>query len=1733
MNAGGGIDTLRFDLPTDQTIGAGFQLPMTIEQLSLGIKNNATITLDPGFQIGNTLHTADGSFGTLINKADLTATGSAIVADIFAGVTVDNRANVTANLTSWTDAAVEINAYGSLVNSGTIDGRGGLGVTLDLGKFTNSGTITADQTAVKLFNPDGSNSGTILSRNGVGLEATGNAGIVFNNSGRIEGAVSGVISSIVIDNSGTIVGGYTGVELNPYGGLYNRAGGIIAGPNLAVGSGIYNFTFNAQLYNAGIINGDVNLGNFPSYYGSNNIVVLLPGGVINGNLHLGSGNDTLVTDMVNLGTGALAGITGSVTGGGSETLRYRVSQNSSANYVAPAGFAAVGYDLYNGAKLSLDLSENSPGPLWLAGKGSVDLTGALTINNEPLISTRSVLGEPGSTIPPTALVLTNNGHLTLTRTNASYGATGAVQLGVDDVFINNGTISTLNGGGAYPFSAISGGTVTNAGTIELDAGVAVADPVSFRNSGTIRQLSAAAAVTGISGFYLQDVTNSGRIEVDDVAVSFGYGANFATLDNSGTIISAANDAVSATSYSPITIANRSGGVISASAGHYAVNARGGTLVNAGTMNGDVLLDSYINRGIYVADGGTLNGDLVFGSADDIFLTQSGITGVNGTIDAGAGTDLFGRVYRTDATVEIGASLPITFEGELVESVGADTKVTLADSGLPMSNNLWLAGDGKVINKAAIGGRVTAFDDASVALDGVGVLASFTNDGDLGGGFGGAVKGFVNNGAIGSATLVNYPVYLSVPDDLSFSNYGTITAGSAGYLAASLSSDGARDFYVQNSGAIIGGLFANAFLAGSQSPASATISNTGDLSTASTSGGANALHVYAYAESGSASLVVSNSGSIKADRDGGAAVVLDVSVGSSGFPFGNFSSGDLSSVKFINSGSINSTGDGIQQNWNPPYYYNYNLPSAAISARGDFSGAVNIVNQVGGTINSSGEYSVAVATGGPALSLDNAGAISGGPGTTITTSLFGGAVIISNYLPGAIQGGARDDTVRNSGTIIGSIDLGDGNDSIKNLGALSGDVFLSGGDDRFVEGLGATFDGKADGGDGSDTLLFDVTGGGTLTASLYNQFVSFENFGLTGQGSISVQGVLPVQTLLLDDATFELDQGSTLQTLGPVAITGTGGDDHVINRGTIIGDVMLGGGNDAFDVQPGSAVSGSVNGGAGSDKLRLYFGETSTSPTVINFLPYSSFERFALGGGFGALDSTVGFDSIDVEGGRLVGLAGSTINAPQGINVASGATFGSTGTVNANVIVGGILSPGASPGTMTINGDVVLSSGSATFFEMTPTVSDALVFNGSLSIATNATLNITGNRPLTPGASYDLITASDGISGSFTNIAQAAGVLGFVRQSTEAIQLLGQFQLKPGSNTQVELTVDYINRLLREGAAGGGLLAAMPRLIDTAGFADPAIFARLNAEPYAGASQIGVENGLALSNALRTAWLPLGREHVGVFGFGQGFGAWRRLPGNPVRGTSAANVRSSGMFGGLGFGGDKLALGAFIGRIDARQNVSALGASTKSNGTVAGIVAKADLSHINLNLSVSWDGSSSDTTRSVLGGSSTSSHYRLRSWVLDGTISYDAAISGNVSLQPEIGFTHIASRRGHAAETGAGAFDLDVARYSSKADFISGQIKLKSAASASFRPSIAAGARRQLRGMGSRASASFIGSGSDLMTITGAARNSTLVLASGGVEIDISRSLTAFVNGRTEFGADSNGEAIGAGFRIGF
>jgi fibronectin-binding autotransporter adhesin len=195
----------------------------------------------------------------------------------------------------------------------------------------------------------------------------------------------------------------------------------------------------------------------------------------------------------------------------------------------------------------------------------------------------------------------------------------------------------------------------NSGTIMLDGAIASSNIGKFTNAGSIVQSTGGAASQGLNAY---QIDNSGTISVDGVAATSGYYFGQGTISNSGLIESRQDVGILA---SGGTINNVQGGTIT---GKTIAIQGSGTVINAGTINGDVQLGTtyfYGGQGKYVADGGILNGNLTLGSGNDIVLALIGATGISGNVDAGAGNDIFGRFYRADSTAQIGGALPATFE----------------------------------------------------------------------------------------------------------------------------------------------------------------------------------------------------------------------------------------------------------------------------------------------------------------------------------------------------------------------------------------------------------------------------------------------------------------------------------------------------------------------------------------------------------------------------------------------------------------------------------------------------------------------------------------------------------------------------------------------------------------------------------------------------------------------------------------------------------------------------------------------------------------------------------------------------------------------------------------------------------------------------------------------------------------------------------------------------------------
>ncbi|UYY77836.1 hypothetical protein [Sphingomonas sp. R1] len=1626
INAGGGTNTEQVKFTADATLNSGLAPLAGFQRLMLDPAAGTTVTLGSGY-VGSAGLVLTGN-GNVVNRGRITTNGPAIT-DInysFNRATFRNDGAITATISNFGYGITLSNQR--FVNNGAVTVTGGNGVSMFGNDLVNTGTITATSNAVTMSNAVLTNSGTILG-GAIGATLFGNVGGTASNSGTIRGLTAGVSTGIYLTNTGTISSSGVGVQVQPYGYLINGAGGVVTG---GTGGAVTVGSFNAGVANAGTINGDVIFNGFGS--GNNLTYIALSGGTLNGNLRLSGA--TLITDIVNKGPGAFAGITGTVTADSNSSLRYAVNADASTTLASGAvgPFSNVGYQLANGAKLTLTAptTQTSGTTLQLAGTGTVDLNANIAVSNSSAIQTSTAITYPGATgssgsssssTTASALTITSRGTITVSRPTgtANYNLVSGATLASGDSFTNLGTISVTDRNANPIVSAISGGAnVTNAGTILLDGGTGISGSYTkpqIVNSGIIRQTSGGAKATGISGSF--DLTNSGTIEVGGTAVA-AY--NQGRIVNSGTIASSGGIAIGGSdSSTSAAITNLAGGTIRGN-GATAVQLYLGTFVNAGTVVGSVDMGygypyysgastrSYASSA-FVAAGGTITGDLRFGDANDLLLQTGDTTGVSGTINGGAGTNIYGRVFDGSKTVALGTAGLINFQDLLVQASGADTVVTTTGTA---SRNLYLVGNGSVANQANVTGALTTdtaylfgyYSSVNALLPSDQVLASLTNAGTVGGGVSVTVGSFGNTGAIAggvSATLSAFTnsgtvassggyeptVSLYGGKTLSFVNSGTITAPeAASWYQSSVSLTTGSSLSFTNSGTVRGGIYATAgFDYPSTTTAAVTASNSGTISS---TGWVPALAMsFSPVTSGTAR--VDNSGSITAqlsDAAGGSAIGLGIYGSTITSSAGRVST--VAAYTVTNSGTIAASAAAGTAS----------LPSSALALVVDGTGlSGTITNAVAGKITAEADRAAAITVSGGALNLTNAGAISA-RGKTLSY---------------AVWGDAGDDRVTNSGTITGDIVLG-------------------------------------------------------------------------------------------------------------------AGADMVTNAGTITGAVVLGDGNDSFLQNGGGSVSGLIDGGAGTNSFTVS-GGTEAAPAL--FGDIRNFQRFAQTGGFARIGGTAVFGAIDMTGGRLIGQAGSVITAPQ-ITVGRGATFGSAGIVNGNIAVAGTLSPGASPGTMTVNGNVSLAGTSTALFEVSAATSDRLAVNGTLSIAPGATLQLVRIGNLRQGSFTPLFSASGGITGSFATVQQPADALGIVVMRDGAIQLIGAFRAPANVASQTGASIAYLNATLAAQPADSPLFNTLAALVTADDAANPQAFAQLTPQAYAAAVQTQVDDALALVTATRGPGFGATGDSPRAFTFGATLGQWHRLSDDAKTGSVAARSRTYGLLGGIGVGDAAWSVGAFGGYVNDHQYLDALGARTRANGAVGGVQARARTAGgLSFAGSVSYIASIATTTRALPVGT-TSGRYDLHSLVFDGSLARAFALKGGWAVRPQIGISYVRTVRDRLTERGTNPFALTLRRDRNVAGFVDGALSFGRAddSAAAFRPFVSFGARYQIEGRRADALGSYAGGALALQGYS-PARARLVGTAAAGVSYRLPHGVELFATASSQTGTDDHQETVSGGVRLRF
>lgn len=284
-------------------------------------------------------------------------------------------------------------------------------------------------------------------------------------------------------------------------------------------------------------------------------------------------------------------------------------------------------------------------------------------------------------------------------------------------------------------------------------------------------------------------------------------------------------------------------------------------------------------------------------------------------------------------------------------------------------------------------------------------------------------------------------------------------------------------------------------------------------------------------------------------------------------------------------------------------------------------------------------------------------------------------------------------------------------------------------------------------------IFGIGSGGSATARV------------AGAGSVLSVGSAPYQGNTLGTVLgFGVDNNGA-----PVSGTLTVADGGVVNTPvvnltyidtgapvgtTATGTFNIGAAAGSAGAAPGTLNSPLVAFGAGTGTLN--FNHTNTTGYDVSVamsgggLANSSINQLAGNTNLTGNSSAFG-GATNVTGGTLR-VNGTLGNATSTVAVSNGATLGGVGTIGGSVAIGnGVLSPGNSPGTLTINGNLALASGSQLNYELGAAntaggpLNDLTVVKGDLTL--DGTLNVTQSAVGVYGAGiYRLID----YSGTLTN-----------------------------------------------------------------------------------------------------------------------------------------------------------------------------------------------------------------------------------------------------------------------------------------------------------------------------------------------------------------------------------------------
>ncbi|WP_244755950.1 autotransporter-associated beta strand repeat-containing protein [Pseudoxanthomonas helianthi] len=910
---------------------------------------------------------------------------------------------------------------------------------------------------------------------------------------------------------------------------------------------------------------------------------------------------------------------------------------------------------------------------------------------------------------------------TLTKTNTgTLHVNGPAMSAFSTVNVEGGTLDV---GAAGSLNGVQTATVAQGASLNVDGSVLFTPGAdSFTVAGNVSGVGSIDMLDGDDNLIIQDGADLSGLST---AIDGGAGNDTLTADITGTAVlgGATNfETLSKTNNGTLTVAGP------ASSDFTAVHVDGGTLDVAATGSLNGVVATTVANGATLRVDGSVNGStgndtmdlsgaltgsgaIAFGDGDDVLTLHDGadLSGFTGTLDGGAHGDGDTVVLDNAQALTFGAGTVTRFEYLTKTNSGVATLVGSQD----FSGGTTLAGGELAIVGGLSTPSVAMNDDTTLTvagtLDGGGASASSIigsagvntvnitgtalATGDLGAGAdvldvhgtldaaggvfalgdgddsfvvhdGTAVNGTVDGGA-GMDTRV-YDINLTA-DLGALVNFEGVTKTGTGVLNI----NGPAITELQQVQVLDGMLNIGAgasVVAIAGSPLDTLVAAGATLNVDGSYGcGDNA-------DSMTVAGRVSGSGTIDLCGGDDTLTLQDGAVLAATISGGGHGAGDT--VVLDNAGALSFDASNTI---NFEYLRKDNTGTATLTGNQTFGGGTTIT---GGTLAAAGTLNTPTVTMGDGTALRVDGTAQAAPGTTVTITGSAGANTVS---------------VGSSGMLLATGGMGDGNDVLDVAGTLDtqgGNFALGAGDDMLTIHDDTVILGTVEAGAGNDTFNANIA----TTADL-GAVQQFETLSKTGAGELNVNGPASSDftTVNVLDGTLNVTAdgsvtaqtttvaaGATLEVQG--TYSGTAGDDRFTSRGTVIGALSFGSGNDQADFIGGD-ISGltALDGGAGTDRLGFngLVLDDDSLPTL------AGWERVELLGGS---EFTLG-STLDLGGGVLAIDGTSTLFAGAGARIAGNVENAGLIDVGANrLMIGGgyagnegVVQLTVSPGTLSAGG----------------------------------------------------------------------------------------------------------------------------------------------------------------------------------------------------------------------------------------------------------------------------------------------------------------------------------------------------------------------------------------------------------------------------------------------------------------